>query len=337
MVRNLFFLMGVACVMVLSSSRTSYAGLLGDINNDGKVEVAEVQKVVNSFLGLVPDDPTINALTVYRTLGLQPGSQCSAGGVTVEVGLDLNHNNALDDGETINSAVICNGLPGAPGQQGPIGPQGPKGDSGLQGPQGPKGETGPQGPAGQVTKEALCGIYIAENVVPPSFCRKTIFVSSYSWPNGNLGGLSGADSVCQQLATSVGLAGTYKAWLSDSTISASTRLTHSTMPYFTVNGRLIANDWQGLTSGNILNGINVYENGVSLSDLKATQTIILTGTKYDGSSEGENCLNWTSSTSFPYSAYGGYCNQVGTLWSGVGYYDCSNVNNKYYSVYCVQQ
>ena len=50
--------------------------------------------------------------------------------------------------------------------------------------------------------------------VPASCNPCKVFVTS-TVHDGNLGGLVGADAICNSLASAAGLAGTYKAWLSD--------------------------------------------------------------------------------------------------------------------------
>ena len=77
-------------------------------------------------------------------------------------------------------------------------------------------------------------------------CR--MFISSVDM-NGNLGGLRGADATCQARATTARLPGTYKAWLSGSNDSPSTRFTQSTRPYVRVDGQVVANNWDELTIG----------------------------------------------------------------------------------------
>jgi hypothetical protein len=59
---------------------------------------------------------------------------------------------------------------------------------------------------------------------------RTVFVTSQVYDT-NLDGLQGADLKCQTLATAAGLKGRYKAWLSDSTASPSTRFVKSKGPY----------------------------------------------------------------------------------------------------------
>ena len=58
---------------------------------------------------------------------------------------------------------------------------------------------------------------------PTTLPTYKVFNSSTSY-NGNLGGLTGADAKCQSRAAAAGLTGTYKAWLSSTTINAKDRL-----------------------------------------------------------------------------------------------------------------
>ena len=80
-----------------------------------------------------------------------------------------------------------------------------------------------------------------------------VFVTS-TIHDGNLGGLAGADAICQARAEadgSLAAPGTYKAWLSAGGAgnSAADRLTHATVPYKLVNGTQIAADWDRLVDG----------------------------------------------------------------------------------------
>ena len=85
----------------------------------------------------------------------------------------------------------------------------------------------------------------------PSYCAtvsddpKIVFLSPHIY-SPNLGGLAGADATCQTLAENAGLQGTYRAWLSDSTISAAQRLTHNKGPYVRTDGVIVAHDWDDL-------------------------------------------------------------------------------------------
>jgi hypothetical protein len=118
-----------------------------------------------------------------------------------------------------------------------------------------------------------------------------VFLSS-TRHTGNLGGLAGADAICQQLASAVPLPGTYKAWLSDSVASPSTRFMQSSGPYRLVDGTTIANNWADLTDGNLAAQISTSETGVVESSAVWTHTLP-NGTA-GGSGLNVHCDNWLS-------------------------------------------
>jgi hypothetical protein len=131
---------------------------------------------------------------------------------------------------------------------------------------------------------------------------KLVFVSSISL-TGDLGGLDGADLKCQTLAKASSRSGTFKAWLSSTTTSAASRLTHSTGPYVLVNGTQVAADWAGLTSGTLLNPISMSETGgfPPQSNILCSSTNVpaaWTATAPDGTlatTVGATCADWTTS------------------------------------------
>ncbi len=114
----------------------------------------------------------------------------------------------------------------------------------------------------------------------------TAFVSSSTHRGDSIGGLNGADTICQGLASAAGLSGTFKAWLSDSTGSPSTRFTQASTPYVRIDGAQIADSWADLTDGTLDNPLNLDENGVGVR----TQT--WTGTETDGTALTNHCNNW---------------------------------------------
>lgn len=92
----------------------------------------------------------------------------------------------------------------------------------------------------------VCGNRCDSRQCQDGRCRKVAFVTSQAY-SGNLGGLTGADAICQAHAQSAGLAGRYMAWLSDSTGAApANRLSRSLVPYVLPNGRVIAADWNAM-------------------------------------------------------------------------------------------
>jgi hypothetical protein len=156
-------------------------------------------------------------------------------------------------------------------------------------------------------------------------CR--VFVSSTVF-GGNLSGLTGADSICQDLAEAAGLPGVYKAWLSDSTASPSTRFVRSTGPYRLVNGTKIADNWTDLTNGSLDAPINRTQAGNAVGD----SNLVWTHTQTDGSAlDGANhCGNWATATGD---------GDVGTdaasdaTWTVNGFAAC----NTGHHLYCFQQ
>lgn len=115
---------------------------------------------------------------------------------------------------------------------------------------------------------------------------KRVFVTSTTH-NGNLGGLDEADNKCQSAADGVGLGGIWKAWLSDSNVSAAGRLVHNEGPYIRFDNAVIANDWADLTDGSIQNPINVTEKNIAFPVERAEYVWV--GTTTDGNIASIHC------------------------------------------------
>lgn len=110
-----------------------------------------------------------------------------------------------------------------------------------------------------------------------------IFITNESY-NGNIGGLVGADEICNSSAHLAGLGGNWKAWLSDSQTSVSERFYHARKPYKLLNGRLIARNWKDLTTEKenwiyLRNAIDVNEFG---NEVRVSN--VMTGTTPKGKS-----------------------------------------------------
>jgi hypothetical protein len=176
-----------------------------------------------------------------------------------------------------------------------------------------------------------------------SACTVTagVFITSTS-STANLGGISGANSICQSRANAASLGGIWKAWISDNTSSPSTSFTHSATPYALPNGDIVANDWAGLTSGNLLHQIDRDEFG---NYLTLTEGICnaWTNTNADGTLSNTviggctgSCSNWTDGSSCtapvcPETGNNTFTNSYWTVYCGAG---CScNI----YHLYCFKQ
>jgi hypothetical protein len=125
----------------------------------------------------------------------------------------------------------------------------------------------------------------------------TFFISSTGSGDGaNLGGLEGADALCQRLAEAAGSTGkTWRAYLSTSTVNARDRI--GAGPWYNAKGVLIANGLDDLHSDQ--NGINKQTglteagNPVNGRGDDPNQHDILTGTNADGTANENTCGDWT--------------------------------------------
>jgi cysteine-rich repeat protein len=117
-----------------------------------------------------------------------------------------------------------------------------------------------------------------------------VFVTAGAW-NGDLGGISGANTKCQVAADSKGLGGAWIAWISTDQSSAADNFKKSNQPYFLLNGVKIANNWADLTNGSLLAAINVTENNTP----GANTVRVWTGTNNAGGTTGiiSRCDGWT--------------------------------------------
>ena len=125
----------------------------------------------------------------------------------------------------------------------------------------------------------------------------TFFISSVGSGKGaNLGGLDGADALCQRLAEAAGSTGkTWRAYLSTATVNARDRI--GAGPWHNAKGALIAANVADLHSDK--NGITketgLTETGATVPGRgdEPNQHDILTGTNADGTANANTCGDWT--------------------------------------------
>jgi hypothetical protein len=155
---------------------------------------------------------------------------------------------------------------------------------------------------------------------------KTAFLSSVS-VNGNLGGVAGANALCNSLAATAGLGGTFKAWLSDGATSPSTTFTQSIGAYVRVDGVVIATNWTDLTDDALAASLNVDEFGTE------KVTFAWTGTSGAGApGQFGNCLGWTSDSSSEWGQDGAPT-LSGVAWTALGAATCHSL----LPIYCFEQ
>lgn len=199
------------------------------------------------------------------------------------------------------------------------------------------------------SEDSVSGGDDQQQTYPSSYPNaKIIFITSTN-DNGNLigwmpecsgrsTGLEAADCICQEHARRGDLSGTYKAWLSDATTSASSRLSHSNLPYVNRRGEQIAANWTELTNGTkqCNNIMNYDESGEYMSE---QFSLVWTGTDKFGNihSFQKHCNNWTSGNAWA----GGMCGMAivpasgnfDGCWTEWGWRDCDLSKR----LYCVEQ
>lgn len=183
-------------------------------------------------------------------------------------------------------------------------------------------------PSGQVCFDGVCELPCGAG----GPCR--VFRTN-DWYEGNMGGLAGADALCQQQAAEWHFSGTYMAWLSSDTESPDTRfLLKSTGPYWTAGRKLIANDWADLTSGELRNAVGLV---VYPFDPFIPFNLAWTNTLADGTSRGAagtNCQNWSSiGSAASDDGNTGLSHVTTALWTEGGRMTCSLSGY----LYCFQQ
>ncbi len=135
----------------------------------------------------------------------------------------------------------------------------------------------------------------------------SFFVTSSNPKGGNLGGLAGADQVCQSLAQAAGAGSrTWHAYVSTSTVDARSRIGNG--PWYNFKGELIAqsladlhtadkNKISGATAltekGAAPNYLAVNAQGQAAPAAQPLQHDILTGTNEDGTKNADTCKDWT--------------------------------------------
>jgi hypothetical protein len=127
----------------------------------------------------------------------------------------------------------------------------------------------------------------------------TFFITSAGSGDGaNLGGLEGADAICQKLADAAGAGGkTWHAYLSAEGVNAKDRI--GSGPWQNFAGTVIANDVASLHSdaANITKETGLTETGAQVKGRgdDPNEHDILTGTNADGTlAAGQTCADWTS-------------------------------------------
>ena len=156
-----------------------------------------------------------------------------------------------------------------------------------------------------------------------------MFVSSSTFM-GDLGGVDGADSECQELAAAAKLPDpdTFRAWLSDGVKSPQSRFSPPSGAFILTNGALVATSWADLISGGDLdNAINLDESKTSSGPLPRAWS----NTFPEGLSlGGPDCDGWTNDNLGAKGSFGKTEN-VDATWTEAGTEWCYQLHR----IYCV--
>jgi hypothetical protein len=188
----------------------SFAGIVGDTNGDGVVDITEALYTLKIAAGNIPDLPDSCAITGYGLWEIEKLYQtCDVvqNDGSFYICIQSHTSSALNSPFNENVWAILalqgetgvqgpqgeqgtQGLKGDAGTQGPqgkqgiagadgaIGPQGLKGDKGDNGTQGPQGEVGPAGPAGEtggVVKYDTTGYSFDGKLPYKKFWKQTVY------------------------------------------------------------------------------------------------------------------------------------------------------------------
>jgi hypothetical protein len=156
-----------------------------------------------------------------------------------------------------------------------------------------------------------------------------IFVTSSTY-SGNLGGVSGADDKCRQVAINAGLVRTYKAIISTSSSDASNRLLISGNIYVVTGAdsrTLVANsgtDLWNTDSVNLNTTVNVDEN------YSVVAVTPWTGTTASGGAGTDLCSDWSSTSG---NGDVGLTSSAGSQWVENTFVSCGQSH----PLYCISQ
>jgi hypothetical protein len=139
----------------------------------------------------------------------------------------------------------------------------------------------------------------------------------------------GAITVCNDLAASAGLPGTYLPWLSGGGYgSPNTAFSRSTMPYELVDGTKVADSYDDLIDGTLDAAISRSESGTT-----PINNPVFTGTLIDGTEDTSNtCSGWSTSSNSVFFASGASAFS-NNFWTRSGTVSCSATGR----LYCFQQ
>lgn len=157
-----------------------------------------------------------------------------------------------------------------------------------------------------------------------------VFALTNTVLRGNLGGLQGADTLCNTKAQNSGLNGTFVAWLSTNTINAKDRIKDTLYALPNTLGEptiKVIGSKADFSTGSILHRINRTSLGIEFTSNGAVRT----GTNEFGNAVSDlNCVGWTSNSG---TGIIGRTSAQNKDWTNSGTGSC---NDDAYAIYCFQ-
>jgi len=157
---------------------------------------------------------------------------------------------------------------------------------------------------------------------------RRVFITS-SHHDGAMGGLFGADAICQARADEASLGGTFRAYMVDSG-SGLDRLEHPTVPFVRLDGVRIADDWNDLADESIQDTLTIAETRQSVGGNAWT------GLQNQGAFDSD-CDSWTFNGGGclmgPPCGGGGESSQTNNHWDGFYVFHCDSM----FRLYCIEQ
>lgn len=141
-------------------------------------------------------------------------------------------------------------------------------------------------------------------------------------------GVGGADALCQNTASGLGMGSNWQAIVSDSNVE-SFAVNRTNVNWGTLTnlaGATIATSWNDLWDGSISTGISFTESGINISGAP-----VWTGSLSDGRAATNTCNSWVTSSSAVW-AQTGLSGNTGTTWLSNNAPACNNS----YHFYCIE-
>lgn len=168
------------------------------------------------------------------------------------------------------------------------------------------------------------------DLAQPAPLKRRVFVTKGKF-TGNLGGTAGADAKCNSAANAVGLGGTWRAWLSTTTVNAKDTLT-DTSPWYKLDRTTVMFPSKTALGAGPSDYVRQFEDGTEF-DSDGDRLDVWTGTSPSGTFMAGTCLDWTSDVAEQSGTTG--CDNAIAEWSTCGISQLSCDSNAH--LYCFEQ